>query len=548
MKKIISAPQTYYFCSLAATALLFAGGITRCLADPSPAPASVTLTAATATAVPGQGNITAASVTYDKDTIIAEGTLEEPVTYRSGAVTITAQKVLIDTTAQTLSAIGTVTVTQQLTTTKRPIARPNRLIKDYYDQYPTETLRGDHFLFDYGKHQGTMDNVRVLLVDFNISASQLIINGQRYTAKDVVIRPGGLTDEELKIYGTPPLSLRAKSMMIDNSRTASITPADKAQNASASNQPVLSAEGAALYFNNTKILPVPNYVLRQIPIDNNRQKQAFNIVPNVSVDSADGLLLTTQLQYAFHPQNPNSLLLVTDLGISLRQGFRGGVGLNSQTKYGLFNVNAHVNDIVTDQIDNRILLNRLPEFKYSSPQLGLFKLPGNRQAGVLLGFSWGDYRETDLDSNREVDSARTQLYAKFTTRLKNPRGPYIEITGSRAKYSNFDQDYSTLGYEVGYYDRITKYIDGQFSYSRTSVSGATPFIFDSVEIPSEIRTTFDILLTPRYIVPIDLRYDTELREFRDKSFGILRNYKTFAYGLTYDTANRALSLEFRQGF
>jgi hypothetical protein len=232
----------------------------------------------------------------------------------------------------------------------------------------------------------------------------------------------------------------------------------------------------------------------------------------------------------------------------LRQGFRGGLGLNANNKFGSFNVNAHVNDILTSQIDNRVRLNRVPEVNYKSPDISLFNLPGNRQAGLLLGASWGNYRETNIDNNHHVDSARTQLYAKFTTRLKNPRGPYLELFARSARYSNFDQHMNTLGYEIGYYDNITKYLDGQFSYSHTNVSGATPFSFDSVEIRSELRATFDILLTPRYIVPIDLRYDLDENEFRDKSFGILRNYKTFAYGLTYNTAHRELSLEFRQGF
>jgi hypothetical protein len=362
------------------------------------------------------------------------------------------------------------------------------------------------------------------------------------------VRPGGLTDEELKIYGTPPLSLHARLLTVDNSKTAPTDSADKPQDATISHQPSLSAQGAGLYFRNTKILPVPSYVLRNSALGGNRDKKAFSITPQIATGSVDGLLITTQLQYAFNPENPDSLQAVADLGLSLRQGFRGGLGLNANNKFGSFNVNAHVNDILTSQIDNRVRLNRVPEVNYKSPDISLFNLPGNRQAGLLLGASWGNYRETNIDNNHHVDSARTQLYAKFTTRLKNPRGPYLELFARSARYSNFDQHMNTLGYEIGYYDNITKYLDGQFSYSHTNVSGATPFSFDSVEIRSELRATFDILLTPRYIVPIDLRYDLDENEFRDKSFGILRNYKTFAYGLTYNTAHRELSLEFRQGF
>jgi hypothetical protein len=515
-----------------------------CAADETTPPADVKL------AVPvdsDQGALTADNVTYDNGIISAEGTPQKPVTYRSGGVTVTAQKVLLDTNARTLTATGTVHVTRQLPS-KRKLLSPSRLKSYYSDELQTETLTGDHFFYDYGNRQGTLDNVKIVLANFNITASQLIINGQKYIAKDVIVRPGGLTDEELKIYGTPPLSLHARLVTVDNSTTAPTDAADKAQDASISHQPSLSAQGAGLYFRNTKILPVPSYLLRNSALGGNRDKKAFSITPQITTGSEDGLLVTTQLQYAFNPEKPESLQAVADLGLSLRQGFRGGLALNAENKLGSFNVNAHINDIVTDQIDNRVRLNRLPEVKYRAPEIALFNLPGDHQAGLLLGASWGNYRETHIDNDFHVDSARTQLYAKFTTRLKSPRGPYLELFARTARYSNFDQHMNTLGYEIGYYDNITKYLDGQFSYSHTNVSGATPFRFDRVEIRSELRATFDILLTPRYILPVDLRYDLDENAFREKSFGILRNYKNFAYGLTYSTAHRELRLEIRQGF
>jgi len=541
MNNYISSPKI----TCIALALLSGASLcATCVADEASPPADVKLAKPVN---PGQGALTADNVTYANGVISAEGTPEKPVVYRSGNVTVTAQKVLLDTTVQTLTATGTVIVTRTLPG-KRPILRPNRLMRDYADEMQSETLSGDHFFYDYGKQKGSLDNVNILLPDFNISASELTVNGQIYTAKDVVVRPGGLTNEELKIYGTPPLSLHARLLTIDNSKTAPTGTTDKAQDASVSHQPSLTAQSAGLYFRNTKILPVPNYVLQQTALGGNRDQKAFSITPQISVGSVDGMLLTTQLQYAFNRNNPGSLLAVADLGLSLRQGFRGGLGLNSNNKLGSFNVNAHINDIVTTQIDNRVSLDRLPEFNYRAPKIGLFNLPGGRKAGLILGFSAGRYREKNIDNDNEVESGRTQFYAKFTTRLRNPRGFYAEISASRAKYSNYAQDYDTLGYEVGYYDNITKYIDGQFSFSHTNVSGATPFVFDNVEIRTELRGTFDILLSPRYILPIDLRYDLDENEFRDKSFGILRNYKTFAYGLTYNTAHRQLSLEFRQGF
>ena len=49
-------------------------------------------------------------------------------------------------------------------------------------------------------------------------------------------------------------------------------------------------------------------------------------------------------------------------------------------------------------------------------------------------------------------------------------------------------------------------------------------------------------------MPIDLRYDLDRKEFRDKSIGLLRSYKAFAYGMSYQAARRELKFEFRSGF
>ena len=72
----------------------------------------------------------------------------------------------------------------------------------------------------------------------------------------------------------------------------------------------------------------------------------------------------------------------------------------------------------------------------------------------------------------------------------------------------------TAGFEVGYVGSLGSRLSGQFSFGATKVRGSTPFEFDEVPITKELRATFDILLTPRYIVPIDLRYDLGRKELR----------------------------------
>jgi hypothetical protein len=136
----------------------------------------------------------------------------------------------------------------------------------------------------------------------------------------------------------------------------------------------------------------------------------------------------------------------------------------------------------------------------------------------------------------------------LTTRQEDKTGPYIDLFGREARYSLTGGDYRNLGFEVGYEGNLTRRIRGIYSYTSTSLGGSTPFQFDAVEIAHELRTTFDYSLSPRYIIPIDIRYDTSLHEIRDRRFGLLRNFKTYAYGITYDTAQGSLRFEVRSGF
>jgi hypothetical protein len=63
-----------------------------------------------------------------------------------------------------------------------------------------------------------------------------------------------------------------------------------------------------------------------------------------------------------------------------------------------------------------------------------------------------------------------------------------------------------------------------------------------------VRATFDFQYKPRYAIPLEFRYDIDRKDLRDASFGLLRTYKAFAYGMTYNTARSNLNFELRTGF
>lgn len=475
-------------------------------------------------------------VSYEGGTIVLEGNADRPARFLSSTGEITAQNVRVDTENQTVKATGSVVI-KRTRVVARKVLRASNLPTRYQRETVVENLRGDNLNFDFKTRQGQLDNATLELSDFEFDVAQLTINGDKYVARNVILRPGGQTPEEDKIYGVPPLNLRAKRV--------ELTVPEKSGPTS------VRLKGGALYFKNTRLLPVPA-LSRQL--GNSRGQDAFDITPGLSLNSVDRVLVTAELRFPLD-KTVNGLSFITDLGASANLGFRGGAALDLTNGLGQLQLRGKVKDIITTQLTNRIQLDRLPELFYRSPNIRLLTLPGNRQTGIRFEGSWGDFREKliRVPGSLPVRSSRQMAGVHFTTRLPNrdrsvPAGPYVDLFATTARYSLGDLSYRTAGFEVGYDGKLTSKISSVLSYRQTNLSGATPFRFDVVEIPREVRAALDYQYSPRYLIPLDFRYDLDRHDLRDAKFGLLRSYKAFAYGITYNTARNNLNFELRTGF
>lgn len=521
--------------------------------------------------VKGSGTLTADVVRYEGGLIIAESRGDKGVVFQTPDTRVQAERVELDTVRRTLKATGKVFVERKRVQKVKALIADSlekRGIFPENDETVTETLRGENLNYDFGRQTGALDNARLQLANFTVFTDKLTINGRFYTARNVVLRPGGLSEEELRIYGTPPFSLRAKTMTVEtltrggktaSSDSASSDVANGASTVSPQNgnsaggiggrQARVSVKSAGLYFGKTRLLPVPSYVFNQLR-NSPRQPQAFSLTPRINFNSADRVLVTTQLRYGFSP-NPDGAALTADLGLSQRVGFRGGAAISSPTRFGNFSLGLRRNDIVTTQLTSRIELDRTPELNYGSPQVPLFALPGGRLAALSFSASAGKYRERLIGEDggdSSVSTNRTALSVNLTTRGRNVGGPYLDLFARTANYGNRSRNYDNAGFEIGYAGKLIPRVRGALSYRATTLSGSTPFRFDLVEIKRELRSTFDVELSPRYLVPVDLRYDLSQKRLRDQTYGLLRSYKDFAYGVVYQTSRRELRLEIRQGF
>ena len=197
-----------------------------------------------ATAAPAR--LTAASVAYEGAAIVATGTPDQPVKFQSAAGLIIAQQVRLDTQTQQLQASGTVQFERERRVTRKEL-RPQRLPANSRVETVRETAFGNNLNYDFKTGQGTLDGAKLRLATISIATESLTINGKSYVARNVLLRPGGLTDEEIKIYGTPPFNLRARE----------ITATPVVRNGQERQR--ITVRGGGLYFGKTRILPVPSY-------------------------------------------------------------------------------------------------------------------------------------------------------------------------------------------------------------------------------------------------------------------------------------------------
>ena len=479
----------------------------------------------------------ASSVTYEGQVIVADGTPEAPVRFESGTGRLTALHLRLDTVAQTVEAEGGVSMERQVLVNQREM-RADSLPARRRSKLVSESASGTSLRFNFKTQTGKLDGAHLELANFSFVASALEINGHRYSAHNVVVRPGGLSPDEMRVYGTPPFSLHANRV--------EATAGGGTSGGTASGETMV-VHGASLYYKNTRLMPVPAYVFQAGSGAVGRNRSAYQITPTIGRNSADHFVLTTKLTYPLS-KDARSLAANGDIGISQRIGFRGGASLDSNTHWGQLSFGGRKNDIVTTQLTNRIELDRVPEVKYESPTLFKFALPGGREGGLSIQGGYGHFIERTIGGGGQITSNRSQAGLILSSRVVPVDGPYIELFANNSEYEAYDEHLRNLGFELGYEGSVGNRVRGQVSYRTNSLQGATPFRFDAVEISRELRATFDVQATKRYLVPLDFRYDLSRRAIRDETFGLLRSYKTFAYGVVYQTSREELRLEFRKGF
>ena len=538
---------------------------------------------------PARLELRAGSVTYAGQRAIVEAEPNGFVEIEGGGSLVRARRVEIDLAKRTLQATGEVSFTREVVA-ERKIYTPERSRDSSFLIGPdvggrsrvgrlsreedfTETVRGEDLNFNTLSKKGRVDNAELRTQGFDLNANRIELDGPVYSARGVVLRPGGLSDEERKIYGTPPFTLRARLLKVTRREDGTRR---------------ITARGAGLYYKSTRLLPIPALIVPQlVRVGPSRANAPYRVLPRIGFNASDGFLFTSRLafpiaslsrsavventtaenatsqtaaQAASQTRAPIDTTFYTDIGLSAKRGFRGGVALENLSPLGFAAARLRKTDIVTTQLTNRIELDRTPEVQFDSSIVPLLRAGARRGLGFYTSLNAGRYDESLIGiDGYHVRGSRAQGVVALTTRVQDSDGFYGDVFLSQTRYNSVkgttplalpgsDRSYHNTGFEIGYAGNLSPRVRGLFSVRINNVSGQTPFRFDRVEIPRELRTTFDVQVTPRYIVPLDFRYDLDENTVRDTTYGVLRSYKNFAYGVTYQTARRDLNLEFRSQF
>lgn len=390
------------------------------------------------------------------------------------------------------------------------------------DKGQTRDIIGTALRYDLDQRRGTLDNAQIVVEQLTFRGEQIQVQMQD--------KHFGMTSVLVTACPreNPHFSLRAR--MID------ATLEDEA-----------NARDVSLFWGKRKLLTLPR--AHFLMPGASKEPRRRRLMPTPSFNKNDGLLLRSGYTLPLTSAKPGSkqgLFANVDLGYSTQRGFRGGPSLVYRTTFASpttkektgvsIALRAKEKDGIEDHFNSRLLVDRRPELEV---RLQPFTVIPQRLTFEAIA-AVGDYNEFPSG----VSSSRKYFALNLDTRAPGATSPfYGRLFAEKRDYDNSDM--RILGLEVGVQGMIPRRARGRLSYVTTNIHGFTPFEFDKILIPHELRAEVDLRLNRNWILPLDLRYDLDRNEFRDKRIGILRTLDCVAYGVSYDSARQEIKLEVR---
>ena len=257
--------------------------------------------------------------------------------------------------------------------------------------------------------------------------------------------------------------------------------------------------------------------------------QAAGVLPGVAYSNRDGI----SLPYSFN-FTPGRLDLDDTLKFSLTQ--KRGItflGQTGQTK-GQWDLRLWASRLedVRDKLVNNLQYDRLPEFVATGYEHG-----ATQHQGWKAEASLGQFREYTqlLDVPPVVDRERALLgvgYCWGGRDLLRQIGQWASVWSTGAVY-NGGEHYFDSSVTLGSGRRFSPSFQADLQYIHHFQDGLSPFQFDRVDIPHELRPEFNLQLTNSWHLESYARYDAGGGRLRDYHFDLSKRMHALTWHAYY---------------
>jgi len=252
------------------------------------------------------------------------------------------------------------------------------------------------------------------------------------------------------------------------------------------------------------------------------------------------------LPYRFNFSGPQADLQ-SNLTINLTQA--RGIRANSQNTYTGTDWRAQglatqTEDYYTE-LGDHLLLDRRPQLQYTK-----FSAAPDQQRGwagsVTLANLIEDLKEDDDDPTprptvREQSLQLGLRYDWSSSPVDTGDREWYSLAGRQSFYSTGD-DYRDLALTAGASRQISKDLKGSLSLTHHITGGRTPFLYDRVDIRTELRPTVGLRMSPKWSVLANGRYDAGSGRLRDYQVELRRRAHALTWALRYRFIGNSLSV------
>jgi hypothetical protein len=196
-------------------------------------------------------------------------------------------------------------------------------------------------------------------------------------------------------------------------------------------------------------------------------------------------------------------------------------------------------EFVTDDITRRLSISRRPEIRYVR-HFDITEPHSDWEAGVSLG----RFHERDEYTAQVRSDSRASLWGRYVQNPEQKRKRDGHWYGAQATQNFYDRGshYRDISVEAGIGGPVTNDLNASLELIRHHPSGASPFLFDDVDIELEALGTLKWQMTPRWGLYTLGRYDVKESSLRDYRLELSRRSRYLTWTLGYRFANESLGL------